>query len=137
MKKGITPIIAIIILLLITVAIAGVAWSFFQGYLYTMMSGSFDIPIGGAYCTDGTIIVQIMNTGQANLTDSDITISRIADSLQPRPFSSREFIIEMGAFLNENAVNRKSVVLAAYKKGVPIFCPAFSTGSRGEGWCST
>ena len=67
------------------------------------------------------------------LKECDITISRIADSLQPRPFSSREFIIEMGAFLNENAVNRKSVVLAAYKKGVPIFCPAFNDCSAGLG----
>jgi len=80
MKKGITPIIAIIILLLITLALAGVAWSFFQGYLFAMTAGSFTIPSGGAYCTGGRITVTILNTGQANITDEDFIIHRIDGS---------------------------------------------------------
>lgn len=63
----------------------------------------------------------------------DETIAKIADSLQPRPYSSREFIVEMGRYLESNAKNRESVVLAAYKKGVPIFVPAFSDSSAGFG----
>ena len=63
----------------------------------------------------------------------DETIKKIADGLEPRPYSSREFIKVMGEYLEKNGQNRESVVLAAYKKGVPIFCPAFSDSSAGFG----
>jgi len=63
----------------------------------------------------------------------DETVGKIADSLPPRPYSSREFILEMGRYLDRNAKNRESVVLASYKKEVPIFVPAFSDCSAGFG----
>ncbi|HVP23660.1 MAG TPA: deoxyhypusine synthase [Conexivisphaerales archaeon] len=63
----------------------------------------------------------------------DETVGKIADSLPPRPYSSREFIGEMGRYLDEHAKNRESVVLASYKKEVPIFVPAFSDCSAGFG----
>ena len=63
----------------------------------------------------------------------DDTTKIIADSLPPRPHSSREFIREMGAYLAENGKNRESIVLAAYEEEVPIFCPAFSDCSAGFG----
>jgi len=63
----------------------------------------------------------------------DMTIAKIANSLPPRPYSSREFIHEMGAYLDKNAKNRHSVVLAAYEHQVPIFVPAFSDCSAGFG----
>lgn len=67
----------------------------------------------------------------------DDTIAQICDSLERRPYSSREFIQEMGRFLDENdkyAESRKdSIVYLAYKKGVPIFVPAFSDCSAGFG----
>ncbi len=63
----------------------------------------------------------------------DDVMAQISDSLEPRPYSSREFIQEMGAYLDKNAKNRESIVLAAYKNHVPIFCPAFSDCSAGFG----
>jgi deoxyhypusine synthase len=63
----------------------------------------------------------------------DDTTRVIADSLPPRPHSSREFIREMGAYLAEHGKNRESLVLAAYEADVPIFCPAFSDCSAGFG----
>ncbi len=63
----------------------------------------------------------------------DETITKIADSLEPKPYSSREFIKEMGRYLDKNAKHRESVVLEAYKKNVPIFVPAFSDCSAGFG----
>jgi deoxyhypusine synthase len=63
----------------------------------------------------------------------DETIAEIADSLEPKPYSSREFLIHMGKYLENNAKNKESVVLACYKKGVPIFVPAFSDCSAGFG----
>jgi len=65
----------------------------------------------------------------------DMTIKDIADSMPPRPYSSREFIEEMGRYLDKKAKKtaKGSVVYAAYKKGVPIFVPAFSDSSAGFG----
>lgn len=63
----------------------------------------------------------------------DNTVKAIADSLDPRPYSSREFIKEMGKYLTENAKKADSLVQTAYENDVPIFCPAFSDSSAGFG----
>ncbi len=64
----------------------------------------------------------------------DMTVAEIADGLEPRPYSSREFIYEMGKYLDNRGVQtEKSVIYAAYQKGVPIFVPAFSDCSAGFG----
>jgi len=68
----------------------------------------------------------------------DETTEKIANALAPRPYSSREYIREMGAFLErEGKVPAKggadSIVYAAYQNDVPIFCPAFSDCSAGFG----
>ncbi len=63
----------------------------------------------------------------------DETVQRIADSLEPRPWSSRAFIREMGRYLHEHGRNRESITLAAWEWDVPIFCPAFSDCSAGFG----
>jgi deoxyhypusine synthase len=63
----------------------------------------------------------------------DMTTKTIADGLPPRPYSSREFIYEMGRYLDNHGKNPDSFVLEAYKHEVPIFCPAFSDSSAGFG----
>ena len=63
----------------------------------------------------------------------DKTIAKIANSLKPRPYSSREFIEAMGKYLTTKAKKKNSLVQTAYEKGVPIFCPAFSDSSAGFG----
>lgn len=63
----------------------------------------------------------------------DRTIREIADELPPRPFSSREFINQMGHYLHENHRENESVVRLAYEKQLPIFVPAFSDSSAGFG----
>lgn len=74
---------------------------------------------------------------EEDLRICDDTIAQICESLERRPYSSREFIMEMGRFLDENdqyAESRKdSIVWNCYKRGVPIFVPAFSDCSAGFG----
>jgi deoxyhypusine synthase len=69
----------------------------------------------------------------------DDTTEKIINSLPPRPHSSREIIREFGAYLEANGrtpANGQpdSILFAAYQKGVPIFCPAFSDCSAGFGF---
>jgi deoxyhypusine synthase len=73
----------------------------------------------------------LIDEDQLRLCD-DVT-KQIADGLPPRPYSSREFIREMGAYLKEHGKQTESIVLAAYEEDVPIFCPAFSDCSAGFG----
>ncbi|MCX6664673.1 MAG: deoxyhypusine synthase [Euryarchaeota archaeon] len=63
----------------------------------------------------------------------DNTVKKIADSMKPGIYSSREFIYEMGRYLDHYGKNKESVVYEAYKNDVPIFCPAFSDCSAGFG----
>jgi deoxyhypusine synthase len=73
---------------------------------------------------------------EEELQACDHTIYEIAQQLEPRPYSSREFIHEMGRWLVNNpdkAVKKDSLVQVAYEHKVPIFCPAFSDSSAGFG----
>jgi deoxyhypusine synthase len=71
---------------------------------------------------------------EEELQACDHAIKEICDLLEPRPYSSREFIWEMGKWLAEgNAKKPASLVQTAYEEGVPIFCPAFVDSSAGFG----
>ncbi|MBI4093309.1 MAG: deoxyhypusine synthase [Candidatus Kerfeldbacteria bacterium] len=70
---------------------------------------------------------------EEELQACDKTITEIANALESRPYSSREFIQEMGKWLTTNAKKKDSLVQAAYEHNVPIFCPAFSDSSAGFG----
>ena len=66
----------------------------------------------------------------------DDTCAQIFNSMEPKPYSSREFLKEFGKYLEENGGPKvdDSVIWAAYKKNVPIFVPAFSDCSAGFGF---
>ncbi len=63
----------------------------------------------------------------------DKIICEIADNLEPKSFTSREFIYEIGKYLKKNAKKKNSLIETAYDNGVPIFCPAFTDSSAGFG----
>ena len=70
---------------------------------------------------------------EEQLQACDHAIAEIADSLEARPYSSREFIREMGRWCVDNAVKHESLIETAYRHDVPIFCPAFTDSSAGFG----
>lgn len=70
---------------------------------------------------------------EEDLQECDRVIGKIADSLEPRPYSSREFIWEMGKYLTKHSKKKDSLVQVAYEHNVPIFCPAFTDSSAGFG----
>ena len=63
----------------------------------------------------------------------DKIICEIADKLEPKSYTSREFISEIGKYLKDNAKKRGSLIEIAYDNNVPIFCPAFTDSSAGFG----
>lgn len=70
---------------------------------------------------------------EENLRACDDTTKKIFDSVEPGAYSSRELIDRMGAYLAEHHPENESITLAAHRKGVPIFVPAFSDCSAGFG----
>ena len=64
----------------------------------------------------------------------DETVTKIANKLKPLAYSSREFLYEMGKYLEKEGKNiDDSIVYNAYKYNLPLFCPAFSDSSAGFG----
>ena len=70
---------------------------------------------------------------EESLQETDHTIGDIADSLEPKPYSSRAFIREMGRWLQTHGKKEHSLVKLAFEHDVPIFCPAFTDSSAGFG----
>ena len=70
---------------------------------------------------------------EEELQHCDKVIGEIADSLEPRPYTSREFISELGKYLKKNAKKKGSLIEMSYDYHVPIFCPAFTDSSAGFG----
>jgi len=71
---------------------------------------------------------------EEDLRVCDMTVAKVAETLPARPYSSREFIHAMGAYLDREGLKaERSVIHSAYKRGVPIFVPAFSDCSAGFG----
>src|SRR5205809_282630 len=72
---------------------------------------------------------------EEDLRVCDETTQKIFDSLDPGAYSSRQLLAEFGRYLEENGGPKSadSIVYEAYRKDVPIFCPAFSDCSAGFG----
>ncbi len=76
MKKGITPIISVIVLLLITIALAGAAWTFLNQYL----SGTTgkNLQMIDSYCQGGTtakIVLKNVGTEAINIGNCNVGMS--------------------------------------------------------------
>ena len=70
---------------------------------------------------------------EEQLQHVDHTIFEIAETLEPKAYSSRAFIREMGKWLQTHGKKDHSLVKLAYEHDVPIFCPAFTDSSAGFG----
>jgi len=70
---------------------------------------------------------------EEQLQTCDKAICSIADHLTPKPYTSREFIKEIGKYLKTNSKKKGSLIETAYDNNVPIFCPAFTDSSAGFG----
>ena len=79
MVKGITPVIATIMLVLITVGVVGLFYGWSSGLFGTQTEKVVSIPSGGATCNNGLITVRVLNAGStATVTDTDVIVAQIA-----------------------------------------------------------
>ena len=70
---------------------------------------------------------------EKELQACDQAICDVANKMEPKSYTSREFIKELGKYLKTNARKKGSLIEAAYDNDVPIFCPAFTDSSAGFG----
>ncbi len=63
---------------------------------------------------------------------NDIWIADFTATLDPRPYTTREYLHALGRYLWE-ATGRDGILTAAYRANVPVFCPAIADSSIGMG----
>jgi len=63
---------------------------------------------------------------------NDNWIADFATTLEMRPYTTREFLYQLGRHL-WNTSKRDGILTAAYRANVPIFCPAIADSSIGMG----
>ncbi len=128
--KGITPIISTIVLLLITVALAGAAWVYISGFMGTYTEKSFTIPTGGVYCdSQGTFHVRVVNTGttaitsenwiEKSVTNNTMTAKTLTVTSVPTK-QSADFTISGGDSGQSYTINIGTV---AGVQHMPVVCP--------------
>ena len=105
------------------------------GFRHYMAPGSVEAPVASDEELRELGIDRIYDTyvDEAELQVCDETVAGILDGMAPRAYSSREVVRELGAYLDRNHGDVRSIVRSAYRKDVPVFVPALSDSSAGFG----
>ena len=105
------------------------------GFRHYMAPGSPEAPEVGDEELNALGIDRIYDTyvDEAELRVCDETVAGVLDGLEARPYSSREVVGELGAYLERHHGDARSIVLEAYRRDVPVFVPALSDSSAGFG----
>lgn len=110
---------------------------FFEGlgHRHYIAPGSPEAPPVDDATLRSMMIDRIYDTyiDEEDLRACDAETKRVFDAFEPGAYSSRALIDAMGAHLARHRPRGESIVLAAHRKRVPIFCPAFSDCSAGFG----
>jgi deoxyhypusine synthase len=69
---------------------------------------------------------------EEEFVDNDEWIAAFALTLERRPYTTREFLYQLGRHLWEET-GRDGILTAAYRASVPVFCPAIADSSIGMG----
>src|SRR5438067_6472530 len=94
--------------------------------------------IGSAHADDAALaeerIDRVYDTyaSEEEFIGNDNWIAEFAASIEPRPYTTREFLYRLGGHLWD-ATHRDGILTAAYRANVPIFCPAIADSSIGMG----
>lgn len=93
--------------------------------------GSPDVD-DAALAHDGIDRVYDTFASEEEFVGNDAWIAQFATSLEPRPYTTREFLHRLGGRL-WTTTKQDGILTAAYRANVPIFCPAIADSSIGMG----
>ena len=79
--KAVTPVISIIVLLLITVALAGAGWSFISGFWEGSLAKQ--IEVADSFCIKGNAKVILKNLGTGTVSTEEMIIIDLKTGHQP------------------------------------------------------
>ncbi|HEX4346045.1 MAG TPA: deoxyhypusine synthase family protein [Vicinamibacterales bacterium] len=94
--------------------------------------------IGSALANDAELaderIDRVYDTyaSEEEFIGNDNWIAAFAATLEHRPYTTREFLYQLGGHL-WNTTQSEGILTAAYRANVPIFCPAIADSSIGMG----
>jgi deoxyhypusine synthase len=94
--------------------------------------------LGSAIANDAALaedrIDRVYDTyaSEEEFCDNDVWIGDFAATLEPRSYTSREFLNLLGGHLWKET-GGAGILTAAFRAGVPIFCPAIADSSIGMG----
>jgi len=82
MRKGISAVVATILLLVITISLAGLAYMYITN-IFTASTSTLQVIDG--YCVGGTITWTIRNTGTVNISSSSVSIVSVNENCASDP----------------------------------------------------
>ena len=85
--KGVSTVIATLLMLVITIALAGMAYVYISGFFTTQTQG---IEVVDAYCVGNSVTITIKNIGTRNITQNSITLRRISPTINTTNFPSTD-----------------------------------------------
>ena len=94
--------------------------------------------LGSAHANDAALaedrIDRVYDTyaSEEEFCDNDVWIGDFVTSLEERSYTSREFLNQLGGHLWKDT-HQNGILTAAFRAGVPIFCPAIADSSIGMG----
>jgi len=133
--KGISPIIATIVILLVTIVIAGAAWAYISGYFSGMVSKGVEIT--SIDCTTNGVKIYLHNIGSDNIdTAADIEVSRVlvdvngactgnlsaSYSVNPVPPGGTTVLTDAGCTSSNTAVPRYTIIAGGRVQKTQVNC---------------
>src|ERR1044071_3005001 len=94
--------------------------------------------VGSARVNDAALADERIDCGyepyasEEEFCDNDVEIGYFVATLDQRPYTSREFLNRLGGHLWKET-QQNGILTAAFRAGVPIFCPAIADSSIGMG----
>jgi deoxyhypusine synthase len=94
--------------------------------------------VGSPHADDAALVEERIDrvydtyASEEEFCDNDNWIAAYAATLEPRPYTSREFLHLLGGHLWKTT-GADGILTAAYRAKVPIFCPAIADSSIGMG----
>lgn len=81
-KRGITPVISIVLLLMLTIALTGAAYMYISGMFQTKTQG---IDVIDSFCNGGSASWIVRNLGSTDISASSVTILSVDESCTTDP----------------------------------------------------